>query len=97
MERITALVSRLAGVLRRSRRRVGPEAAGPEAAVVVPLRPAPYTVRGEDVAFVRPYYVAHEWRRPILARRALWMTSKALDLGPLAGYPGGGGEEGVAA
>jgi hypothetical protein len=90
VERITALVARLAGSLRRTRRRVEPGVEEDEPAVVVPLRPAPYTVRGEDVALVRPYYVAHEWRRPILARRALWMTSKALDLGPLVGHPAGG-------
>jgi hypothetical protein len=91
VERITALVARLAGALRRNRRRVEACAAEPEPAMVVPLRPAPYTVRGEDVALVRPYYVAHEWRRPVLVRRALWMTSKALDLGPLAGHPASSG------
>lgn len=85
---MNALVARLVGALRRTRRRTEPEVSAPEpAAVVVPLRPAPYVLRGEDVALVRPYYVAYEWERPILARRALWMTSAALELGPLAVLP----------
>lgn len=88
---MNALVTRLVGALRRTRRRARPEVSAPLPAVVVPLRPAPYVLRGEDVALVRPYYVAYEWRRPILARRALWMTSAALDLGPLAGHPVGRG------
>jgi hypothetical protein len=85
MPELTALLSR---ALIRLRRRPAPETPVAETApVVVPLRPAPYPVRGEDVALVRPYYVAYEWRRPRMVRRALWVTSSAPDLGPLAGHP----------
>lgn len=92
MPKLTALLSRALTRLRRRPAPVAPDVAA--APVVVPLRPAPYTVRGEDVALVRPYYVAHERQHPRLVRRALWVTSAAPDLGPLAGYPVG--KEGAA-
>lgn len=87
MPKWTALLSRALTRLRR--RPVPPPPEAETTPVVVPLRPAPYTLRGEDVALVRPYYVAYEWQRPRMVRRALWVTSAALDLGPLVGHPAG--------
>lgn len=84
MPNLTALLSR---ALTRLRRQPPAPPAAETTPVVVPLRPAPYTLRGEGVALVRPYYVAYEWQRPRRVRRALWVTSAALDLGPLAGHP----------
>lgn len=48
----------------------------------VPAEP----LRGEDVALVRPYLVAHEQQREVQLRRrrrrALWLAVHGIDIGP---------------
>ncbi|NUP40355.1 MAG: hypothetical protein HOY76_25895 [Streptomyces sp.] len=87
MSHVIALLGRVLGRLRRRPAPVAPPG-GETTPVVVPLRPAPEALCGEEVALVRPYYVAYEWQRPMLVRRALWMTCAALELGPLVAHPG---------
>ncbi|WP_329178033.1 hypothetical protein [Streptomyces sp. NBC_01477] len=44
-----------------------------------PLRPPPEVLRGEDVALVRPYYVAYEREQPA-RQRVLWVAAHGVHL-----------------